>query len=157
MQEMLEKKLEQSYEEKQTAISKKKNAKAQLADLKEQFDALQIKHSELQEELLGPDIHDMFLHRVGKLNGHKCEIRGFCSRSGMGHPRNPDGPCMNCMKMLDLKTTDRMLLAGINCPYIGMKGHIVELPKQVTAILDSTEYMQVMKDYVMTRYKKQKK
>ena len=156
MQEMLEKKLEQSQEDKQTAITKK-NAKAQLADLKEEFDALQIKHSQLQEEVLGPDIRDMCLHRVGKINGHKCEIRGFCSRSGMGHPRNPDGPCMNCLKMLDLKTTDRMLLAGINCPYVGMRGHIVELPKQVTSITKSTEYMQEMKDYIMTRYKKRGK
>ena len=59
--------------------------------------------------------------------------------------------------MLDLKTTDRMLLAGINCPYIGIRGHIVELPKKVYAITKSTEYMQEMKDYIMARYKEQKK
>ena len=83
----------------------------------------------------------MFLQRKGKINGHVCEFRGFVARSGLGHERIPDGPCMNCSKMLELKTTDRMLLAGVNCPYTGFRGHIVKLPKEVAAITKSNEFM----------------
>jgi hypothetical protein len=129
---MLKKQLEK--QERKAQLEEKKLEK-QSHQLCERLVALQAEHSELLDSIIGPKVTSMKLMKTGTINGEACEIRGFVPRAGKGSKTNPPGPCMNCSVMLGCKTTDQMLRVGMNCPYIGCRGHIVKLPAEVKQIV----------------------
>ena len=114
--------------------------------------ALQHEHQELMENITGPKITTMKLMMTGSIDGKECEIRGLISRRGGGEGKSNNGPCKNCVKMLDCKTTEKMQLVGVNCPYIGNPGHIVQLPQEVQEVVGSKEWLEKLNLLMLVKY-----
>ena len=127
--------------------------KQQAEEMYSRYVKLQAEHDELVENIKGPKITTMQVTKTGTINNEVCEIRGVVTRGGKKSKNNAPGPCMICCRMLDCKTTQKMLLVGVNCPWVGKRGHIAELPELVKEIVDSEEWLQQLNALRLAKYR----
>ena len=114
--------------------------------------AVQHEYEQYMETVTKPDLTAMDLVKTGTIDGKECEIRGVVTRRGGGKGKSNNGPCKLCVRMLDCKTTEKMLLVGVNCNYIGNPGHIVKLPQEVQEVVGSEEWLAKMNALTLAKY-----
>jgi hypothetical protein len=82
---------------------------------------------------------------TGEIDGHQLEIRGVVVRK----PPAANGPCMFCEKMLNLGSSDRMILEDTRCRWAGegRRGHIQQFPPELKTTIDANDFLTKMKEH----------